>query len=121
MYIYYSALASHVSIKTSNKDDFIYLAAEKLDFSDNRDSKLEWRLADGKPFAVILKVSRYDQAVQEKGENPYEDAHKIREFYLVKGLKGYENIDFEVDAQANPAALAQARELADAAYLKSRH
>ena len=121
IYIYYSALASHISIKSlNNTDDFIYLSPEKIDFSDQKDSKIEWRLADGKPFAVILKVSRYDDKVQDNGENPYQDQYKIGESYLVKGLKGYESIDFEVDAKSTPSALSQARELADAAYLKSR-
>ena len=120
VYIYYSALASHISIKTVNRDDFIYLSPEKLDFSDNRDSKIEWRLADGKPFAVILKVSRYDDTVQENGENPYQDKHRVGDLWLVKGLKGYEYIDFKVDARATPAALSKARELADNAFLKTR-
>jgi len=120
VYIYYSALASHISIKSlNNKDDFIYLSPEKIDFSDQKDSKIEWRLADGKPFAVILKISRYDDKVQENGENPYQDQYKIGEFFLVKGLKGYEHIDFTVDARTTPDALTRARELADAAYLKS--
>jgi hypothetical protein len=120
VYIYYSALASHIGIKTVKGDDFIYLSPEKLDFSDKKDNKLEWRLANGKPFAVILKVARYNDAVQESGENPYEDKYKIGDVVLVKGLKGYGTIDFQVDPGSAPEAMRQARERADSAYLKLR-
>lgn len=120
IYIYFSALASHISIKTKGTDDFIYLSAEKLDYSDQKDNKIEWRLADGKPFAVILKVARYNDKVQDNGENPYQDKYKIGELYKIKGLKDYEHIDFEVDATTTPTALTQARELADNAFLKTR-
>jgi hypothetical protein len=120
MYIYYSAFASHISIKTNNGDDFIYLSPEKIEFSDQKNNKIEWRLADGKPFAVILKVSRYDDKAQDNGENPYQDKYKIGELFIIKGLKGYEHINFEVDAQTTPEAITKARELADNAFLKSR-
>jgi hypothetical protein len=120
IYIYYSALASHIGVKINKGDDFIYLSPEKLDYSDQKNNKIEWRLADGKPFAVILKVSRYDDKVQENGENPYQDKYKVGELYIVKGLKGYENIDFKVDATKNQNAVKNARDLADNAFLKSR-
>ena len=120
IYIYYSAFASHISIKTKVGDDVIYLSPEKLDYSDKEGNKIEWRLANGKPFAVILKVSRYDNKVQENGENPYQDKYKVGELFIIKGLKGYEHIDFKVDATTNPNAITKARELADNAFLKTR-
>ncbi len=45
--------------------------------------------------------------------------NKTGESLVVKGLKGYERIDFEVDARASDAN-AKARELADKAFLKER-
>jgi len=120
VYIYYSAFASHISIKANKGDDSIYLTAEKLNYSDKKDSKIEWRLAEGKPFAVILKVARYSEEAQDMGENPYKDKYKIGESLLVKGLKGYEHLNFEINAKTTPDAITKARELADTAYLKSR-
>jgi hypothetical protein len=119
VYIFYSAFASHLSIKTTGSDDFIYLAPEKLNYSDQKDSRIEWRLADGQPFAVILKVSHYDDKAQEMGANPYQDKYKIGEVLLIIGLKGHRDIDFQVDANT-PDAPAKARGLADHAYLKSQ-
>ena len=119
IYIYYSAFASHISIKANKGDDFIYLSPEKLDYSDKEGNKIEWRLANGKPFAVILKVSRYDNKVQENGENPYQDKYKVGELFIIKGLKGYEHIDFTVDVTKNQNAIQKARELADNAFLKT--
>ncbi|MFZ2090036.1 MAG: hypothetical protein WAU47_15815, partial [Desulfobaccales bacterium] len=120
IYIYYSAFASHIAVKTKGNDDnTIHVTAEHVDFSDKGDSKVEWRLADGKPFAVIIKVSRYNKEVQDTGENPYQDKYKIGEAIIVKGLTGYNHIDFNVDART-PNAFAEARKLADDAYLKSR-
>jgi len=120
IYIYYSAFASHIAVKTKGNDDVtIHVTAEHPDFSDKRDSKVEWRLADDKPFAVILKVSRYNKEVQDTGENPYQDKYRVGETILVKGLTGYENIDFQVNAR-NSNAFGEARKLADSAFLKSR-
>ena len=45
--------------------------------------------------------------------------NKAGESLLVKGLKGYERIDFEV-AASTPGANGKARELADGAYMKGR-
>lgn len=121
IYIFYSVYASHITVYTGkNDDDSIYLSSERGDFVRQKDSKVEWRLADGQPFAVILKVSKYNENVLNEAKNPYQDQYKIGEFILVKGLKGYEHIDLQFNAKKTPNAFAKARESADAAYLKSR-
>jgi hypothetical protein len=69
--------------------------------------KVEWRMADGVPFAVILRVDVND----ENAEIPT----KTGEMLVIKGLRGYENIDASVDgksAQANE----KARNIADDGY-----
>lgn len=120
IYIYYSALASHVSIKTKREDYFLHLAEEQMDFSEKKDSVLEWRLADGKPFAVILKVGQYNKEAQERGEDPFQDKYKTGEVLLVKGLKGYDDINFVVPVKGEGDPAGKARALADAAYLRKR-
>ena len=113
----FSAASSHLRIqpKGGETEESVHLAAQPLDYDAKR--KIEWRLADGKPFAVILRVDKakvgVDPAEMWRAEN------KAGEALLVKGLKGHEHIDFEVDA-GTPNANARARELADRAYRKDR-
>jgi hypothetical protein len=109
----YSAASSHLGVQPTagGSEDRIVLAEQPLDYNLKR--RVEWRLAGGKPFAVILRVQKAkgsaDPAEMWRPEN------KTGESLLVKGLKGYERIDFEVDA-ASPGANEKAREMADKAY-----
>jgi hypothetical protein len=118
IYIFYSAFASHITINPINGNDGIELATEILSYSDEKGNTIEWRLANSEPFAVILKISKYNDKVQDMGENPYNKKYKIGELLIIKGLKGYEYIDFEVNCQTTADAITQARKLADRAYLK---
>ena len=75
---------------------------------------VEWRLADGKPFAVIMRVYEY------AGNELCSTAGKIKsESLMVQGLKGYEQIEGSVDART-PNANVKARELADKAFAKPK-
>jgi len=112
----FSAASSHVGVQPAGgSEERISLAEQPLDYDSKR--KIEWRFADGKPFAVILRVDKakpdLDPSEMWRPEN------KTGESLLVKGLKGFEHIDFEVDARS-PNANAKAREMADAAYAKGR-
>lgn len=116
VYIYYSAWASHIAIQSKNKsDDSPAIASQALDYSDQKGRKVEWRMANGKPFAVILRISNYEGEPTESGESPFSDKYKKGESLIVKGLKGYEQIDFTLDAKS-PDANVKAREMADKAY-----
>ena len=115
IWIGFSAASSHLNVqrKGDRDEDSIVLATQPLNYDSKR--KIEWRLADGKPFAVILRVDK-----PKDGLDPSEmwrPENKAGESLLVKGLKGYERIDFEVDAKT-PNANEKARELADGAYAK---
>jgi hypothetical protein len=118
IYISYSAFASHITINPINGDDNIDLATESLNYSAKKGNIIEWRLADGKPFAVILKISKYNKKVQDLGENPYQNKYKTGDSLIIKGLNGYEHIDFEVNFKTTTDAITQARRLTDRAYLK---
>ena len=76
--------------------------------------KIEWRLANGKPFAIIVRFSYYSGDDYEK---PYDNKYRAGEVLFVKGLKGYEKIEFEVDTKTLKAN-EKARELADNAFLQ---
>jgi hypothetical protein len=110
--IYYSAAATHYSAELKGSDKFVPLTAEDIKFDDSK-IRLEWRLANGKPFAVIMRVPKYGPATDD---NPYFGA-VVGERLIVKGLVGFESIDVAVDARES-GANAKARSLADAAFKK---
>jgi predicted DNA-binding protein (MmcQ/YjbR family) len=108
-----TAASIFVSAETPDKKDSIQIAAQDFDF-DRKDRKIEWRMADGKVFAVIMRVNAYAA--------PPEDLYygeKTGEKLVVKGLKGFEYIDFEVDAKTADADV-KARRMAEAAYMKKQ-
>ena len=89
----------------STKSDYTLQIADRQSVGWN--PKVEWRMADGKPFAIILRVDLND----ENAEIP----KKISESLVIKGLQGYENIDASVEAQT-PRANEKARKIADDGY-----
>jgi hypothetical protein len=91
------------------------LAVQPLNYNAKR--KIEWRLANGKPFAVIFRIDKARREVDPA--EMWRPENKTGEYLLVNGLKGYEHIEFEVDARS-PNANAQARDLADRAFMKGR-
>lgn len=107
-----TAASIFIIAETPDKKDSIQIAAQDFDFDQSK-SAIEWRMVDGKPFAVIMRVSDY---AGEVAEGMYY-GEKTGEKLVVKGLKGFEYINFEVDAKTANAN-AKAREMADAAYLK---
>lgn len=122
IYIYYSAWAAHVAAefgsgRSKDSDSSIYLTTQQLGYSDEKGRKIEWRMMNGKPFAVILRVSKYSADAGANGDNPFDPKYKTGEALLVKGLKGH-NIDFEVDIKATPNPNEKAQQLADENYDK---
>ena len=109
VYIYYSACASVFTLDKG--DENISLGMQAVDW---KQKAVEWRLANGKPFAVIMRV--YDYAGNDLCTT---DGKITGSSLIVKGLKGYE-IDETVDAKSTPNPNAKARELADAAYAKAK-
>lgn len=73
--------------------------------------KVEWRLADGKPFAVIFRTDVWGEA-DEQGARK-----KLGEQIRVVGLKN-KAIDFKVDVKTTPNPNVEARRLADNGYTK---
>lgn len=114
----FSAASSHLRAEPKGgggEEGGVELATQALHYDAQR--KIEWRLADGKPFALIFRVDKVREDVDPA--EMWRPENKLGEALRVKGLKGYERIDFEVNAR-EPNANAKARELADAAYSKGR-
>ncbi len=111
VYIYYSACSSNFSLDKG--DESISLGMQAVDW---KQKSVEWRMANGKPFAIIMRV--YDYA----GDNECGTGGKITgESLMVKGLKGYEHIDESVAVKGNLKANVKARELADKGYAKPQN
>lgn len=113
----FSAMASHLSVDSLDDKYSNVLATQPISYDQEKGRKIEWRLADGKPFAVILRIFKY------KDENAgtleyFSEQNRTGEFLLVKGLKGHEKIDFEVDVKGGGNANEKARQLADSNYGK---
>ncbi len=68
--------------------------------------RVEWRVANGKPFAVILRLDETDEA---------HSANVLHRWLVVKGLRGFEKMAFKVDAKT-PNAITKAKKYADKTY-----
>ncbi|MBP7415802.1 MAG: hypothetical protein WBC19_12830 [Pyrinomonadaceae bacterium] len=108
--IYYSAASTHINAERKGKDDNFPLATASVGFDWGK-TKLEWRLANGKPFAVIIRIPKY----AEPADGEYYGKVNGQEL-VVAGLLGYEDLRTKVDAKT-AGANALAREAADSAYL----
>lgn len=108
VYIYYSACASHFSL--TRGEESISLGSQLVNW---KQKTVEWRLADGKPFAVIIRMYDY-------GDDLCSGDGKVKgESLVVQGLKGFEQIQGSVDGRT-PNANVKARELADTGYGKPK-
>jgi tetratricopeptide (TPR) repeat protein len=112
VHIFDSAESLEITAQTLDGQSSTRLATQSLTW-DQQPRKIEWRLADGKPFAVILRVFKYSG----KGQYPLQEK-PIGEVLLVKGLPGYEHIEGEVDVSTTKNANEKARNLADGNYDK---
>jgi hypothetical protein len=108
----YSAASSSLRVQPlgDKSDESISLGMQPLDYDQKR--KVEWRLANGRPFAIIYRVVK---SKTEQPEEMWRAENRAGEFLVIKGLKGFEQIDLELDA-TTPNANVKAREMADSAY-----
>ena len=103
--ISFSAWAAYLSAE-KGQNISVSLAQTELDYDGQKGRKLEWRLANGVPFAVILRVNTY--RTPPDGENPFQDKLRTGAVLRVVGLAGFERISGEVNIRQTNAN-AQAR------------
>jgi hypothetical protein len=102
------AWAESIEIVDSKGKTITSLGTHGYGFSVTGKRMLEWRMANGKPFAVILRTNKYDmEKATESG-----DKYKIGEKLLIRGLEGHSQIDFEVDTKEKNAN-AKSQKMAD--------
>jgi hypothetical protein len=75
--------------------------------------EIEWRLADGVPFAAIAHVTIYAGGDED---HVFDARHVAGERILIKGLKGRESLDAMIDARGVKTAARTAVDLADRAW-----
>ncbi len=109
---------SGYKVKTSTSAFFVAYRLEKGDTTIDlgRDmsplNRIEWRLANGKPFAVIIRLNEYAEDFGDDGR-PVKTGQNLR----IIGLAGSEHIDFKV-AASSANANAKARKMADSNLVK---
>jgi len=114
VYIYYSACTSQFTLDRG--EESIPLATQAVDW---KQKTVEWRMASvngkAKPFAVIMRT--YDYA----GDDQCASGGKIiGESLIVRGLKGYEQIEAEIKLKGTANPNAKARQIADDGYAKTK-
>ncbi len=107
---YYAAAAALYVAEFKNENVPYAFPMLALTF-DDRKTRVEWRMANGKPFAMIMRVPVYGKAKDGEYFGPV-----IGEQLFIRGLKG---VDFETTVDTKtPHPNAKARELADAEYVR---
>lgn len=115
IFISHSAQAAGLSVENlKNPNENVFLGSDYGAYGD-RNEKIEWRLRDGKPFAVIARFGKYKTGAND--ENPFDFNNRTGSTIVVKGLRGFEHIDFAIDG-ATVKANEKARQTADRAFKK---
>jgi hypothetical protein len=110
VYISYSACASIFDLQKG--EERITLGEQPVDWKQRT---VEWRLANGKPFAVVMRLFEYS------GDDPCAtDSRVVGESLIVKGLKGFDFISDSIPVKGTPNPTEKARHLADQAYQDHR-
>jgi hypothetical protein len=112
--IYYSAATTQINAEKKGMDQSFPVATAAIGF-DWAKQKLEWRLANGKPFAVIMRIPIYGEAADGEYFGKVTGSQ-----LMVAGLLGFEELDAKIDAKT-AGANALAREAADSAYLAKKN
>ena len=108
---YYAAAAALYVVELKGGEASYPLPMLDLGF-DDRKTIVEWRTADGKPFAVIMRIPTYAKARDEKEYFGLVNGERL----VIRGLKGID-LDMSIDGRL-PGANKTAREIADTAYLR---
>ena len=104
-YLGFDFAASAAGLWVSNTKADFYLGNFLIPSAEK--GMIEWRMVNNKPFAIIIRAV---------GQN-MED-HPGPERLFVRGLIGYEFIETAIPTKGNAQANEEARNFADAAYIK---
>ena len=114
VHIYDTAKSMEITVESEVARKNVSLASQSLGFDINS-KQIEWRFKDGKPFAVIMRADVYRLGSDGLISYP---VRKTGEMLVVKGLPGFEQIDYKVNARTNGNGNQEARRLADEGFSK---
>ena len=83
--------------------------------NDALQRRVEWRKANGRPFAVLYKENEYQPPYTEGTPN-FDKKYMRGQRFIARGLPGFESIDFSIEISTTPHAAEMIRELSDNAY-----
>ena len=101
LFIYFSAESAVMSVENA-QETLVFESG--LTLSDYQRGKVEWRIADGRPFAIIARIKNSDKRV---------------EMLEIRGIDSYRAIRGSVAVAGNKRANAEARTLAEQAYVNA--
>lgn len=108
----FSATTSQIRVQPRGKtEQAAFLAMQALNYDETH--KVEWRLANGKPFAVILRIDEPKEGLD--ATEMWKPENIAGQKLIVRGVAKASPINFDVDAK-DPQANAKARAQADGAY-----
>jgi hypothetical protein len=116
----YHNVTENVWIETASGEEVAQIPSSETGAFTRHFGKVEWRLANGKPFAIITRFAIFSYDEVEANKDLTDDYSKFPQVLVVKGLTGNEQIDFELDVKTTPNVNRKARDLADANYGKNR-
>lgn len=109
----YSAMAAYRTVVSASVPAYsLDLKTGKAGLDVYKDT-VEWRTADGKPFAIIARIEVHNESALESGR--ITSATRTGTYLIVRGLRGYGHIMANVDATKLDANV-RARAIADASY-----
>ena len=109
----YSSSLATVSVLDSTGKTVATLGTDYIGMGMQRE-QVEWRLANGKPFAAIFRLVRFDTSGYA-GDNPYKAFNPNGSTWIIKGLTGCESIGFTLDGDT-PNAEKRIRRWLDEAF-----
>lgn len=112
IHIFDTAKSMEVTVESKDKSQSVAIASQSLGF-DTNNKQIEWRFKDGEPFAIIMRADQYRK--DRNGLIRY-PVRKTGELLIIKGLPGYEQIDYKVDPRRTRNENEEARKLADEGF-----
>ncbi|NNE97563.1 MAG: hypothetical protein HKN25_00945 [Pyrinomonadaceae bacterium] len=112
VHIFDTATTMEIRVESKDRSRSVAIASQSLSFNRNN-QRIEWRMKEGKPFAVIMRGYKY--RLDQDGLIRYPE-QRTGEYLFVKGLPGYEQIDYEVNVRTTSNANERARQMADMGF-----
>jgi len=110
LYIYFDLYSTYMKLRKKDSAMEVDMFNKNCGAVIQYEESVEWRHANGKPFACVAHQKCYD--VDEMGEV----GKQTGEYYIAKGIEGFEGISIEIDATKTTDAITEVRKQTDEAH-----